>query len=152
MDVFAQLQEARDVVRGARFGQDLGQAPQGVRDVADHLVLREVHLFDAGWVKADVKTTSRGPLGAHQEWRLLDDIVTDRQNQIGFGDRVVNVVAFGERRRTEVQIRIAVDRALPHLRVEERDARTAHERRELRHQVAAVGGGADHDQGPLRRR
>ncbi|MEY4583021.1 MAG: hypothetical protein RL701_7724 [Pseudomonadota bacterium] len=72
--------------------------------------------------------------------------MTDGHDQICFADRQVNVVVFGQRGGAQKQVGIAVDRALAHLRVEERDTHATHERRQLGHEPAAVGGGADHDQ------
>src|ERR1700750_590857 len=63
----------------------------------------------------------------HQEWRLFDRVVPDREDEIGALDRVVNVVALRQRRGAEIELRDAGHRALAHLGVEERDLRTADE-------------------------
>ena len=67
-------------------------------------------------------------------------------------DGAVHVVARRERGRAHVELGAAVDRALAHLRVEERDAGALDEARQLVDQARAVAGRADHDQRPLRLR
>ena len=89
---------------------------------------------------------------AHDEGRLLDRVVADRDDQIGPVDRPVDVVALRQRRRAHVEVGAAGDGALAHLRVEERQARAAHEARQRLDQPRTVAAGADHDQRALGRK
>ena len=93
----------------------------------------------------------RRAVPAHEERRLLDGVVADRDDQIGPVDRPMHVVALRQRRRPHVEVGASRDGALAHLGVEERDARPAHEIRQRVDQPGAVAGGADHDQRALGR-
>ena len=61
-------------------------------------------------------------IGAHQEGRLLDGIVADRNNQVGLIDRLVNPIPLRQRGSAHVEIGARIDCALPHLGVEERNS------------------------------
>ena len=83
---------------------------------------------------------------AHQERRLLDGVVPDREDEIGALDRVVNVVALRQRSGAEIELGNAGHRALAHLGIEEGDLRAADEVGQGLHQPRPVAGGADHHQ------
>ena len=61
----------------------VGQQRQARAQVADDLGMREVHLLDVGRRVADVDHLRT--LRAHDERRLLDRVVADRQDQVGAG-------------------------------------------------------------------
>ena len=81
--------------------------------------MREVDLLDGRRQIADMEDPRS--VRAHQEWRLLHRVVADRDDQIGAIDRVMHVVALGQRGGAHVETGAAGDRALAHLGVEERD-------------------------------
>ena len=64
----------------------------------------------------------RTALVAHQEWRLFNCVMPDRDDQVRELDRIVHVVALGKGGGADIEVRAAVDGALAHLRVEERKA------------------------------
>ena len=61
------------------------------------------------------------PVVAHDEGRLLDGVVADRDDEIGLVDRLVDLVALRQRGGAHIEIGAGVDRALAHLGVEERN-------------------------------
>ena len=149
------------------IGRQLALKPPGERgdtraDIADQFGVRIKHLLDMGGGVADMDHPGTAGRAAHQERRLLHRVVTDRDDQIGAVDRVMNVVAFRERGGAEIEVRPAGHRALAHLRVEEGNPGLAHEIGQRIDQAGPVAGGADHDQrtlcfqdhrnGPLQRR
>src|SRR5262249_12447056 len=67
-------------------------------------------------------------------------------DQIGEIDGPMHVVAFGERRGTEVQVGTAADSAFTHLRVEEWQTGAANEIRQGWREIAAAGTRAEHQQ------
>ena len=94
-------------------------------DVADDRGVREVDLLHVGRGVADVD--DRRAARAHEERRLLDRVVPDRQDEVGLVDGLVHVVALGEGCGAHPQVdrlseRPPGDHALAHLRGEERDA------------------------------
>ena len=97
-----------------------------------------------------------GSAGAHQEWRLLDSIVPDRDDQIGALDRIMDIVARRQRRGAHVEPGSAgggalahLRTALAHLRTEERDLQTPHEIRQGLRQARPARGCTQHHQGTL---
>ena len=118
-------------------------------DVADHLGVREVDLLDVGRRIADMDHLR--PALAHEEGRLLDRVVADGDDQIGPVHRPVHVVALGERGGAHVEVGPARDRALAHLRVEERQLRALHERRELLGHARTACRRPEHDERVLGR-
>ena len=86
---------------------------------------------------------------AHQEGRLLDGVVADRNNQIGLIDGLVNPIAFRQRSRAHIEVGAGTDRALPHLGVEEWNSASSHERRERLGKMWTARRGAQHDQRPV---
>jgi hypothetical protein len=145
-DFAAQLVER--TVGPQRPRQPVGQRRQRRPDITQQLGMREEHFLDVGRRISHVKHLR--PFRSHQERRLLDRVVADRDDQVSAIDRPMHVVAFRQRRGAHVQLRAAGDRALSHLRVEERNPDTLHEVRQLLHQPRTVSGPADHDQRPLR--
>ena len=82
--------------------EPVGQQRQARADVAHHLGMREVDLLDIGRRVADVDHLR--PVRAHEERRLLDRVVADRDDQVGPVDRLVHIVPLGERRRAHVEV------------------------------------------------
>ena len=82
--------------------EPVGQQFQARPDVADHLGMREVDLLDVGRRVADVDHLR--PVRPHDERRLLDRVVADRDDQVGLVDRLVDVVALGQRGRAHVEV------------------------------------------------
>jgi hypothetical protein len=70
------------------------------------------------------------PFGAHDEGRLLHRVVADCDDEIGLVDRLMDIIALGERGRTHIEVGSAGDRALAHLGVDIRNPHTAHEIRQ----------------------
>jgi hypothetical protein len=122
-NLLAQRQE-RPRPRQLAF-ETVGQQRQARTDIPDKLRMREVHLLDRG----GQITHMQDPRSArpHQERRFLHRIVADRDDQIGAIDRLVNMVALGQRRGAHVEPGSAGDGALPNLRVEEGDFQALHE-------------------------
>ena len=86
---------------------------------------------------------------AHQEGRLLDGVVADRNNQIGLIDGLVNPIPLRQRGRAHIEIGAGTDRALPHLGVEEGNPASSYERRKRLGKMRAARRGAQHDQRPV---
>ncbi len=105
--------------------QPVGQQPEARADVADHLGLREKHLLDRGGKSANVQ--DRGAFRPHEERRLFDSVVTDRDDEVGAIDRPMDIILFREGRSAHVEAGPAGDGALAHLRVDERDLQAPHE-------------------------
>ena len=101
-------------------------------------------LFDGGGDIADISDLGSGA-GAHQERRLLHGVVSDRDDEIGALDRIMDIVALGQRRSAEIQLGIAGDRAFPHLRIEKGYLRLSNEIGQRVHQPRPVSRGANHD-------
>src|ERR1700754_5316431 len=97
----------------------IGQQFQAWTDVANDLALRKVDPLDIGGRVADMDHLRA--LRAHDEGRLLDRVVTDGDDQVGTIDGLMNIVALAERSRAHVKVAAAGDRALAHLRGEERN-------------------------------
>jgi hypothetical protein len=98
-----------------------------------------------------VKLDHLRPARPHQERRLLNGVVADRDDQVGAVDRLVHVVAFRQRRGAQIEIVAAGHGALAHLRVEKRDLGAADEFRQTGGQTRAAGSGAKHHQRAFRR-
>ena len=81
--------------------------------------------------------------------------MADRQDQVGLVDRLVHVVAVGQRGGSHPQLGSTLgraearDRSLAHLRVEERNADAANEFRQLAGEPGTAGRGAEHHQRPF---
>ena len=105
--------------------ETVGQEREARAYIANELCVREVHLLHTGGKIAHVQDLR--PPRAHDEGRLLDGIVADGDDQIGAIDRLVNMVAFGQRGGAHVQPGPAGDGALPHLRIEEGNLQALHE-------------------------
>jgi hypothetical protein len=71
----------------------LADLPERVGDVAHDLRGREVHPVDRSRAVVDVQDV--GAAWLHEERRLLHDVVTDVDDQVGVGDRVVQVIFLG---------------------------------------------------------
>ena len=117
-------------------------------DVADHLGLREIDLLDIGRLIADMDHLR--PFVAHDEGRLLDRVVADGDDEVGALDRLVHVVALGERRGAHVELGAAGHGALAHLRREVGNAGAQHELGEVRGRARPRGRGPEHHQRTLR--
>ena len=122
-DLLAQRQQRLGVLELAL--EPVGEQLEARADVADDLGMREVDLLDLRRRVADMDHLR--PLRAHDEGRLLDRVVADGDDQVGAVDRLVDVVALREGGGAHVELRAAGDRALAHLRVEERDPGAPHE-------------------------
>ena len=94
-------------------------------DIADDLGLREVDLLDSRRLISDMDHL-RAAL-THDEWRLLDGVMADRDDEVGLFDGLVDIVALRQRRGAHVKFGSTRHRSLPHLGREERDARADHE-------------------------
>ena len=103
----------------------VSQEPQRGTKIADDLGLREVDLFDMRRLVADMDDVR--PVPAHDERRLLDRIVADRDDEVRALDGLVNVVALGERGGAHVEFGAAGHGALAHLRREIWNTRPQHE-------------------------
>ena len=137
--------------RGCRLQLALkpfGQQRQTGTDIAHQFGVREVDLFDIGRRIADVDHLR--PVRPHQERRLLDRVVTDRDDQVGPVDRLVDVIPLREGCCAHIEIMAAGYGALAHLRVEEGDLGAGDEIGQSGAQARAAGGGAQHHQRPLR--
>ena len=93
---------ARISCRRCRRPSAFGVAAEPVRqqrkaraDVADHLRVGKVDLLHIGRREADVDDLR--PARPHDEGRLLHRVVTDRDDQVGLVDRLVNVVPLRQR-------------------------------------------------------
>ena len=83
---------------------------------------------------------------AHEKRRLLDGVVADRNDQVGLIDRLVNPIPLRQRGRAHIEIGAGIDRALPHLGVEERNSAPSHERRQRFGQTRAARRRTQHDE------
>ena len=101
--------------------EPVGEQREARADIADELRMRED--TPPRRSPADSRHAAPfGPFGAHDEGRLLHRVVADRDDEIGPVDRLMDIVALGERRGAHVEVRPASDRALAHLRIEERES------------------------------
>ena len=105
-DALAQTQQRAGMMQPAL--DTIGEQLEARTDVAHHLALREVDLLDGGRRVADVDHLR--PVRAHDEGRLLDGVVADRDDQVGLIDRLMDVVALAERGRAHVEIAAAGNR------------------------------------------
>ena len=129
--------------------EPVGEQGQAAADVADDLGVREVHLLDLGRRVADVD--DRRTARAHQERRLLDRVVPDREDQVGPVDRLVDVVALGQRGGAQSQARRSpATTPLPICVLKKGIRGTAQELAQIRGQARPAGRGAEHDQRALR--
>jgi len=127
--------------------QAVGQRRKAQADVAEDLGLRKIHLLHRRRRRADMDHLR--PVMAHQERRLFDGVVADREDQIGAIDRLVNPVPLRQRCRTHVKIRAGIDGALPHLGIEEWNFRPPHERRQRLGKLRTARGRPQHHERPL---
>ena len=131
---------------GRQFSfEPLGKSIDRGPDIADHLEIRMVDLFDSGGLVADMDDL-RSARTFHEEGRLLDRVVADGDDQVGAFNRLVDVVALRERRGSHVEVRAAGDRPLAHLGVEERQPRAPHEARKSIDQRGPVACRTEHDE------
>jgi hypothetical protein len=91
-----------------------------------------------------------GTARTHEEGRLLDRIVADRDDEVGTVDALVNVVARGKRGGAHVEPGAARHRALAHLSVEERDLQAPDEVRQRAGEPRPAGRRTQHHQRKLR--
>jgi hypothetical protein len=91
-------------------------------DVADHLGMRVVDLFDGRGLVA-TWMTSGPPALFIRKGGFSTRVVADGDDQVGALDGLVDVVALRERGGAHVEVGAAGDGALAHLRVEEGHAR-----------------------------
>lgn len=97
----------------------LVEPPESVRDIADDLVIRRIHIVEGGRVEIDVNHL--GALVGDDVRRLLDDVIPDRKDQIGLPYGIVDVIVFGQCSRSKALIEPFIDHSFPHLRAEKRD-------------------------------
>ena len=116
-------------------------------DIAHHFGMREVDLFDIGRRIADMDHLR--PVRPHQERRLLDRVVTDRDDQVGPVDRLVDIVPLRERGCAHVEIVAAGTVPLPICVLKKGIWVRRDEVRQAGAQARAAGGGAQHHQRPL---
>src|SRR5260370_33128239 len=83
---------------------------------------------------------------AHDEWRFLDGVMTNRNNQVGPVNRLVDVVTFGKSRCSHVKIGSAVHCALAHLGIKKGNPHPPNEVGEHISEAWPTGRGAQHDQ------
>ena len=135
----------------ARLGQlsleAVGQEREAGPHITHELCMREIHLLDRRWKVTHMQHDRT--VRPHKERRLLDGIVTYGDDQICPVDRPMHVVPLGQRSRAHVEPGAASDRALAHLRVEERDLQALHETRQGLGQVRTACSRTQHHQGPL---
>ena len=110
--------------------------------------MREIHLLDIGRRVADMDHLR--PLRPHDEGRLLDRVVPDRDDQVRLVDGLVHVVALRQGGRADILLGPSRDRALAHLGGEEGNAGAQHEAAEAGGRAWAAGRGAEHHERPLR--
>ena len=91
-----------DVSGSSPAGQPFGEGGHRRADVADHLGIGMEHLLDRRGCVPDMDDL-RATLVAHQEWRLLDRVMADRDDQVRQVDRIVHVVALGKRCRADIE-------------------------------------------------
>ncbi len=125
----------------------IGQQLQAWTDVAHDLALREVNPLDVRRRIADMDHLRA--FRAHDEGRLLDRIVTDRDDQVGAIDGLMDVVALAQRSRSHVKLAAAGDRSLAHLRREEWNLGTPDEAADPRGAARTRCRGAEHNQRPF---
>ena len=70
--------------------EPVGEQREARPDIADDLGMGKKHLLDRRRHIADMDHL--GPVRAHDERRLLDRVVADREDQIGLVDRLVDIV------------------------------------------------------------
>lgn len=143
-DAFAQTQQSLAI--GELAFQAIGEGGEARTDIADDLRLREVYLFHRRRRGADMDHLRS--ITAHQERRLLDGVVADRNDQIGLVDRLMNPIPLRQCGRAHIEIGAGIDRALPHLGVEERNPASPHERRQRLGKMRAARRAAQHDERP----
>ena len=97
-DAFAQTEQGTGIMQPALDA--VGQQFKAWPDVTDDLALREIDLLDVGRRVADVDHLRT--LGAHDEGRLLDGIVADRDDQVGTVDRLMDIIALAECGRSHI--------------------------------------------------
>ena len=122
-DLLPQRQQRLGVLEPAF--QPVRQQREARPDIADDLGVRVIDFLHIRRQIADMDHPR--PVRPHDEGRLLDRVVADADDQVGPVDRLMHVVALGQRRRAHVELGAARDRALAHLRVKERNADAAHE-------------------------
>ena len=144
-NAFAKAEQCAGIVQSPLDA--IRQQFQARPDIANHFALRKVNPLHVGRRVADVDHL--GTLRAHDEWRFLDRIVADGDDQIGTIDGFVHVVTFAERGRPHIEVATAGYGSLPHLRREERNLRAADEAADARRAPGPGCGGAEHDQWPL---
>ena len=132
-DLLAQRQQRLGVLDLAL--DPAGEELEARSDVADDLGMGEVDLLDVRRRVADMDHLR--PLRAHDEGRLLDRVVPDGDDEVGLVDRLVDVVPLREGGGADVELRAAGDRALAHLRREERNLGCAARNRRARPSSAA---------------
>ena len=126
---FAQMQEAPGAF-GSLPSIAIGQRLQRGADIADDFGLREIDLLDSRRLIADMNDL-RAAL-AHDERRLLDGVMADRDDEVGLFDRLVDIVPLRQRGGAHIEFGSAGNGPLAHLGREERNAGSEHELREIR--------------------
>ncbi len=116
-------------------------------DIADEFCIREEHLLDRRGKIAHMQNLRSAR--THEEGRLLNRVVADRDDQVGAIDRVVNIVTLGKRGGAHVESGPARDCPFAHLRVEERDLQAIDEIRQRVSKARAACGRTQHHQRSL---
>ena len=81
--------------------EPVGEEGEARADVADELRLRKKHLLDRRREIADMQ--HRRSVRPHEERRLLNRVVADRNDEIGPIDRPMHVIALRQRRGAHVE-------------------------------------------------
>ena len=90
----------------------VGQASEGVGDVADHLQLGEIDVVDHRRLEVYVDDPGGPLVVGHEERRFFHHVVADVEDQVGALDGAVEVVPFGQGRGAEEQ-GMVTNRPLP---------------------------------------
>ena len=116
-------------------------------DITHDFTLRKVNPLHIGWrvTNMDHLRTFR----THDEWRLLNRVVTDGNDQIGAINGFMNIVTLAQRGRSHVKLASARRCSLTHLRGEEWNLRTANKTSDPRRAPRTGRRSTEHNQRPL---
>ncbi|OTP79316.1 hypothetical protein PAMC26577_01995 [Caballeronia sordidicola] len=149
-DALAQRRQRRCVRKLAL--NVIGKSRETQAKITYHFRMGEEHLFDVGRRVAHMNDL--GSVRAHDERRLFDRVMADRQDQVSTVYCLVKIVAFAERRGSHPEFAGFVmancgHGTLAHLGVEKRDAGTSNEFGQLAREPGTVARGAEHDKRTL---
>ncbi|MNV14809.1 hypothetical protein D3C71_1055060 [compost metagenome] len=81
------------------------QELEGGPEIPDHLGLREIDLLDSGRLVPDMNGLRS--VAIHHEGRLFDRVVSDRDDEIGPFDGLVDIVPLGKSGSTQIEVHAA---------------------------------------------